>query len=72
MSARLPTCPICKQPLPTGEKRPPDAPFCSARCRVLDLGNWLGGAYALPARPDESDDLDVEAALADEARASSD
>lgn len=24
-------------------------PFCSARCRDLDLGRWLDGAYAVPA-----------------------
>lgn len=24
-------------------------PFCSARCRDIDLGRWLDGAYAVPA-----------------------
>ncbi len=24
-------------------------PFCSARCRDLDLGRWLDGSYAVPA-----------------------
>ncbi|MEM7023748.1 MAG: DNA gyrase inhibitor YacG [Pseudomonadota bacterium] len=24
-------------------------PFCSARCRDLDLGRWFGDAYAVPA-----------------------
>jgi hypothetical protein len=24
-------------------------PFCSARCRDIDLGNWLDGSYAVPA-----------------------
>ena len=31
----------------------PAAPFCSSRCRLLDLGNWLGDAYRIPAEPDE-------------------
>ena len=27
-------------------------PFCSARCRTIDLGRWLGESYSLPeARP---------------------
>ncbi|MFZ1815428.1 MAG: DNA gyrase inhibitor YacG [Rhizobiaceae bacterium] len=30
-------------------------PFCSQRCADIDLGKWLGGAYALPAN--ESDDF---------------
>ncbi len=38
---RLP-CPNCKTPTTiTAEFRP----FCSARCKDVDLGNWLGGAY---------------------------
>ena len=24
-------------------------PFCSDRCRLVDLGNWLGGTYRVPA-----------------------
>ncbi len=23
-------------------------PFCSDRCRLLDLGKWLGGEYRIP------------------------
>jgi hypothetical protein len=25
-------------------------PFCSQRCRDVDLGRWLKGAYAIPGR----------------------
>ncbi|MBI3607396.1 MAG: DNA gyrase inhibitor YacG [Nitrospirae bacterium] len=25
------------------------APFCGERCRTIDLGRWLEGAYRLPA-----------------------
>jgi uncharacterized protein len=31
-------------------------PFCSARCKNVDLGRWLTGAYAIPVRDDEEDD----------------
>ena len=30
------------------------APFCSARCRDLDLANWLGGNYRIPVVEEES------------------
>jgi endogenous inhibitor of DNA gyrase (YacG/DUF329 family) len=27
----------------------PPFPFCSPRCRLVDLGRWIDGAYAIPA-----------------------
>jgi uncharacterized protein len=40
-------CPICKKTFE--DVRPePHHPFCSARCKRLDLSNWLSGAYTLP------------------------
>ncbi len=29
-------------------------PFCSDRCRTLDLSRWLKGSYAIPVSDDES------------------
>jgi endogenous inhibitor of DNA gyrase (YacG/DUF329 family) len=26
----------------------PEFPFCSARCRLIDLGRWLGEGYVIP------------------------
>jgi hypothetical protein len=26
----------------------PDFPFCSERCRLIDLGRWLGENYRIP------------------------
>lgn len=26
-------------------------PFCSERCKLLDLGRWLEGAYRIPGEP---------------------
>ena len=31
----------------------PDFPFCSQRCRLIDLGRWLGGSYRIAADPEE-------------------
>ena len=55
-------CPTCKKPV---KSRDADFPFCSDRCRLIDLGKWASGAYvisspvqdtsdgALPDNPDE-------------------
>jgi hypothetical protein len=29
-------------------------PFCSDRCRTLDLSRWLTGSYAIPVAEDET------------------
>lgn len=45
------TCPICKKTIPA--KAAPDTlPFCSSRCKMVDLGNWLQGTYRVPAQTD--------------------
>ncbi len=41
-------CPICRRPVQLGE---PDFPFCSDRCREVDLGNWATEQYRIPAGP---------------------
>jgi uncharacterized protein len=46
-------CPICGKPSVEAAK-----PFCSDRCRDVDLNRWLSGSYAIPGRPDEDDDND--------------
>ena len=37
-------CPICKKPVKTSEE---EFPFCSPRCRLVDLGKWASGAYVI-------------------------
>ncbi|UJR81616.1 DNA gyrase inhibitor YacG [Sandaracinus amylolyticus] len=41
-----PSCPICHRALPAPDQNPTH-PFCSARCKLIDLGNWLDGAYRI-------------------------
>ena len=43
-------CPICRKPA-----TPDSTPFCSERCRQVDLNRWLSGSYVIPAR-DEDDE----------------
>jgi endogenous inhibitor of DNA gyrase (YacG/DUF329 family) len=49
-------CPSCKKPiLPRAQN--PMFPFCSERCRLLDLGKWLGEEYRVPdGSADEQED----------------
>jgi endogenous inhibitor of DNA gyrase (YacG/DUF329 family) len=37
-------CPICKKKVKSTDA---DFPFCSDRCRVIDLGKWASGAYVV-------------------------
>ena len=49
-------CPLCNKQFEPSQS---DAlPFCSDRCRTIDLSRWLGEAYTLPVVPDpEADEL---------------
>ncbi|ALE03078.1 DNA gyrase inhibitor YacG [Bartonella ancashensis] len=44
-------CPECGR-----ESRHDTYPFCSSRCRTLDLNRWLSGAYVLPGPAHEVDE----------------
>jgi uncharacterized protein len=44
-------CPICSRP-PSAETQP----FCSPRCRDVDLNRWLTGSYLIPGREDDVED----------------
>jgi hypothetical protein len=39
-------CPYCRK-LTSWEDNP-FRPFCSERCRMIDLGAWTGGEYRIP------------------------
>lgn len=46
-------CPICKKPVSNTD---PDFPFCSERCRLIDLGKWASGAYVVPSPLHEAEE----------------
>ena len=51
-------CPTCKKLV---LRKDPEFPFCSDRCRLIDLGKWASGAYVVrgPALdPDQSESID--------------
>ena len=37
-------CPICQRPV---KLKDPESPFCSERCREVDLGNWAMEKYVI-------------------------
>jgi len=39
-------CPVCETMF--DPEQSPAMPFCSARCKQIDLGRWLGEAYSMP------------------------
>ncbi|WP_305857780.1 DNA gyrase inhibitor YacG [Balneatrix alpica] len=47
-------CPQCKQDV-TWSNQNPYRPFCSERCKLIDLGSWADGSYAIPATPQVED-----------------
>ena len=47
-------CPTCKREFEPASS--PALPFCSERCRTIDLGRWLGETYHLPVTPDPDAD----------------
>ncbi|MEE9141999.1 MAG: DNA gyrase inhibitor YacG [Gammaproteobacteria bacterium] len=60
MSRTLPTvdCPHCSETVVWSSDNP-YRPFCSERCRLIDLGDWFNEEHAIPgetAAPKEPDD----------------
>jgi endogenous inhibitor of DNA gyrase (YacG/DUF329 family) len=57
----LNTCPVCESQFKSSGSS--HLPFCSLRCRQIDLGRWLNESYGLPYenedRPPAVDDRDL-------------
>lgn len=54
MSAK---CPICNAAVgPRSENKA--FPFCSPRCKTIDLGKWLNEEYRVPAEDADADDVE--------------
>jgi endogenous inhibitor of DNA gyrase (YacG/DUF329 family) len=51
-------CPICKREVDEAAKGREGSffPFCSERCKLIDLGRWLSGKYQIPVSPADEDD----------------
>ncbi len=49
-------CPICKKTTTWEEN--PWRPFCSERCKLIDLGKWASGEYSIPGEKTEEEKKD--------------
>ena len=55
-------CPTCQKPILWDIKNE-FRPFCSERCKLIDLGAWADGSYSIPTNTtieEEEQDLDPE------------
>ena len=55
-------CPICKKLVTAAT---PDFPFCSQRCREIDLGKWASGAYVITSPVTDAEEAIRDADLED-------
>ena len=56
---RIVTCPTCSKRVKWTASNP-DRPFCSERCKLIDLGAWADGSHAIPGDSVEDDVLSGE------------
>lgn len=57
LQKRKVACPNCKQ-LAEFSPANPFRPFCSERCKLIDLGLWASEGYAIPDNTPADDVLD--------------
>lgn len=57
---RVVNCPRCGSPTPWSRDNP-YRPFCSERCKLIDLGQWATEGYRIP-QADQDPERDDEAA----------
>jgi endogenous inhibitor of DNA gyrase (YacG/DUF329 family) len=57
MSGRLTLCPGCAKPVAWDDN--PFRPFCSERCRLMDLGRWAAEEYRIPGEDKKLPDDDT-------------
>ncbi len=48
-------CPTCSKLVLRDE---PDFPFCSDRCRLIDLGKWASGGYVISSPITDPEDIE--------------
>lgn len=59
-------CPTCRTLVMAGDE---NFPFCSDRCRLIDLGKWASGGYVISTPvtdPEKLEDMKAEKPTADD------
>lgn len=59
-------CPTCQREIDWSQA--PFRPFCSERCRLIDLGAWLTEKHAIPGEPAPDEALPRDDGRPDEPR----
>ena len=54
MSPPIVKCPTCRREIDWSSSE--FRPFCSDRCRLIDLGAWLSETHAIPGDAPENED----------------
>lgn len=64
-------CPTCnKNVVWSAEEK--DRPFCSPRCKLIDLGAWADGSHAIPGKTVEEEMMSQQWAFEQQASAMND
>ena len=50
-------CPQCGKEVIWNKEVSPYRPFCSERCKLIDLGQWAEGGYSIPLEEKSDEDL---------------
>jgi endogenous inhibitor of DNA gyrase (YacG/DUF329 family) len=58
-------CPVCKKAVKSTDS---DFPFCSDRCRMIDLGKWSSGSYVISSPVKDAEEFIQEGDIDDEDR----
>jgi uncharacterized protein len=68
IESAMPRCPTCKKEAKLrGENRA--FPFCSERCKAIDLGKWFNGEYRVPGPAPQPDEQPAGSARSDDGEA---
>jgi endogenous inhibitor of DNA gyrase (YacG/DUF329 family) len=51
-------CPLCRKVVENAPEDFPSRPFCSARCKLADLDNWLEERYRVPSPLEDGEEDD--------------
>jgi len=63
MQAKKPAvvaCPQCGKEVIWQSEISPYRPFCSERCKLIDLGQWAEGKYSIPLEAKSEEDLQMD------------
>jgi uncharacterized protein len=58
-TARIGRCPRCGRSVPLTADNP-WRPFCSERCKTVDLGDWFSERHRVPGERQADEDTEVE------------